>query len=362
MLQSNVFSASYTIARNRFREAAFNLNANLESFAIDEKGSNDEELTIDFAFIGVNQPQWIVVLSSGLHGIEGFFGSAIQLAWMQEAVRRNELQIGIDGAILLIHAINPYGFAWFRRTNEDNIDLNRNFLLQNETYKDAPFEYSLINDFLNPQSPPPLIDPFLFIAIRTILRCGYPILKQAIAGGQYEFSEGLFFGGSSPAKSTQIIQAALPQWVSSAKQIIHLDFHTGLGKWANYELFPSVLLDPSRYTWVFRQFGLDKIAGRVPYKCQGLMGNWLANNFTHKNYVYLNAEFGTYSGLKALASLRAENRFHFYGKEDHKRVKAQLYEVFCPKASAWRQSSLTKGLALVNKALEVCPSMHENLF
>ncbi|NEO97176.1 MAG: DUF2817 domain-containing protein [Symploca sp. SIO2E9] len=355
MLLSNVFSASYTIARNRFREAALNLKANLESFAIDEKGSNHEELTIDFAFIGVKQPKWMVVVSSGLHGIEGFFGSAVQLAWMQEAVGRNELQIGTDGAILLIHAINPYGMAWLRRTNEDNIDLNRNFLLSNKTYKDAPFEYSLLNDFLNPKSPPPLIDPFVLIAIRTIWRYGYPVVKQAIAGGQYEFSEGLFFGGSSPAKSTQIIQAALPQWVSSAQQIIHLDFHTGLGKWANYELFPSVLPDPSRYTRVFRQFGLDKIADRVPYKCRGLMGNWLANNLIHTNYIYFNAEFGTYSGLKVLASLRAENRFHFYGKEDHKGIKAQLYEVFCPKASAWRHSALTQGLALVNKALEVSP-------
>ncbi len=31
-----------------------------------------------------------------------------------------------DLAVVLIHAINPYGFAWIRRVNEDNVDLNRN--------------------------------------------------------------------------------------------------------------------------------------------------------------------------------------------------------------------------------------------
>jgi hypothetical protein len=28
---------------------------------------------------------------------------------------------------MLIHALNPFGFAWLRRVNEANVDLNRNF-------------------------------------------------------------------------------------------------------------------------------------------------------------------------------------------------------------------------------------------
>ena len=37
-------------------------------------------------------------------------------------------QASQDIAALHIHAINPHGFAWMRRTNEDNIDINRNWL------------------------------------------------------------------------------------------------------------------------------------------------------------------------------------------------------------------------------------------
>jgi hypothetical protein len=33
-----------------------------------------------------------------------------------------------DVAVLMIHLINPWGTAWIRRVNEDNIDLNRNYL------------------------------------------------------------------------------------------------------------------------------------------------------------------------------------------------------------------------------------------
>ena len=40
-----------------------------------------------------------------------------------------------DVGVLFLHALNPYGYAWRRRNNEENIDLNRNFLLPGEEYK-----------------------------------------------------------------------------------------------------------------------------------------------------------------------------------------------------------------------------------
>ena len=41
---------------------------------------------------------------------------------------------------MLLHALNPYGFAWDRRVNEDNADINRNFVdfthpPENEAYE-----------------------------------------------------------------------------------------------------------------------------------------------------------------------------------------------------------------------------------
>lgn len=355
------FSDSYAIARNRFRGIALNLGARLASFPIDRKDDNDEALIIDFALIGAKAPKWLVIISSGLHGVEGFFGSAVQFAFLQKALNNGNFHLDSGGGVLLIHAINPYGFAMLRRANEDNIDLNRNFLQQNEEYRGSPLRYSLINDFLNPKSPSQLLDLFLLKALWKVFRYGFPALRQAIAEGQYELPEGLFFGGGSPAKSTQIIQSNLPQWADSASQIIHLDFHTGLGKWATYKLFPLVLADPERYAWVFKQLGSDSVVNGAPYQSQGLMGKWLARKFVQKNYIYLNAEFGTYPQLKMLASLRAENRAHFYGNSDsrvYKKTKVQLLEAFCPKACGWRQSVLIDGLTLIKRALEACSKMH----
>ena len=116
MRLADPFSLSYQIARNRFREAASALDARPEEFAIDSKGPGEEDLTIDVAHVGEARPGSAVVVSSGLHGIEGFFGSAIQLAWL------TALKCGItlpkQSAIVLVHAMSPFGFAWLRRCDE----------------------------------------------------------------------------------------------------------------------------------------------------------------------------------------------------------------------------------------------------
>jgi predicted deacylase len=360
-IASKYFSESYSVSRTRFRKAILHVGSRFEEFPIDQKDDNGEELTIDFALLGAKKPKWLVIISSGLHGIEGFFGSAVQLAFLQTAFSQSSFPTDSEGAALFIHAINPYGFAMQRRTNENNIDLNRNFLQPNEDYRGTSLEYSLINDFINPKSPPKSFDMFIFKALWSSLRYGFPTLKQAIAEGQYEFPMGLFFGGNSPSKSTQIIQTQLPQWIDSASQIIHLDFHTGLGKWATYKLYPKIMSDFDRYAWVFKQLGVDSGVNKAPYQPQGLMGVWLGQKFAHKDYLYLNAEFGTYSGIKMLERLRSENRAFFYGKPGdplYKHAKAQLLDAFCPRNYEWRQTVLMDGLTLIKRSLEACFNMY----
>ena len=65
------------------------------------------------------------------------FAQAQDRLWQMEALLRRGTgryaewlgarALPADTGALLVHAINPYGFAWTRRVNEDNADLNRNF-------------------------------------------------------------------------------------------------------------------------------------------------------------------------------------------------------------------------------------------
>ena len=122
------YPASYHEAREAFRRAAQELNAQIETHVVLSGAKYGGDLTIDVALVGVANPDWSLVLSSGLHGVEGFFGSAIQTAYMRHMKREDV--INSKGQLVLIHSINPFGFFGLRRVNEDNIDLNRNFLVR----------------------------------------------------------------------------------------------------------------------------------------------------------------------------------------------------------------------------------------
>ena len=54
-------------------------------------------------------------------GVHGLGGSA-------RAARRRRPRPEPTTRCVLVHVLNPYGMAWLRRTNENNVDLNRNFL------------------------------------------------------------------------------------------------------------------------------------------------------------------------------------------------------------------------------------------
>ena len=229
------FSRSYAAARERFREAARAAAGVVESHVLPGQGPDGCELAVDVALVGARNPRRAVVVSSGLHGVEGFFGSAVQLAWLRR-LRGGALSIPGGTLVVLPHAVNPFGFAWRRRANEDNVDLNRNFLDDGETYAGVPEHYDGVHDLLNPPTPPARLDAFRLRAAWAVRRHGLSVLQNAVATGQYEHPAGLFFGGREAAVSTRLVQERFWDWTRAAEEVVHLDLHTGLGAYADYRL------------------------------------------------------------------------------------------------------------------------------
>ena len=142
------FSETYSEAREKFRSAATQAGAELQSYPI--ANGLDQDLTMDVARWGDRDARASLVVSSGVHGVEGFLGSAIQLAWLRDTARDlNHQPQGIR--FVFVHAVNPFGFANQRRFNEENVDLNRNFLSDDSEYRGAPQGYLALNNFLNPR-------------------------------------------------------------------------------------------------------------------------------------------------------------------------------------------------------------------
>lgn len=350
------FSPDYATARERFREAAGRLGAPIESVPVGQKGPDGNDLTIDLARWGDRSADRLLVVSSGLHGVEGFFGSAAQLSAMDD--RFGGLEPRTGEAVLLIHALNPFGFAWHRRFDESNIDLNRNCLLEGEPFAGAPPRYLVLDGLLNPKRGFGPLDPFLFRwgAFLIIQRWGLPALKQAVAGGQYERPLGLFFGGKEPASVARIIDRRIGDWFGQASVIRHLDFHTGLGASGTYRLLLDPSVPPEPVENARRAFG-DVIEQGDPrgvaYTARGDIGRWIHHRWAERDCLSFCAEFGTYPPLSVLAALRDENRAWHHHPENHprrQRAGRRLVEVFGPIDPAWRDASVGGASRLIREA------------
>ena len=148
MSASHWFSKSYLESRQRFLTSINELSdlgykVKTDHLLIEAKGLNEEELTIDIAVVGSLESEKMLISSSGVHGVEGYPGSAIQLSIIDEM---KKTIMFADVCIIFIHSINPYGMSWLRRVNENNVDLNRNFL---EKHEGEPDGYKLIDKFVN---------------------------------------------------------------------------------------------------------------------------------------------------------------------------------------------------------------------
>jgi len=340
------FSPDYFSARTRFRESAGSRGARLLALPMTAKGPNAEELTIDIAWFGSESPRRLLLHSSGLHGIEGFAGSAIQLQLLE-----NVPTLPPDAALVVVHILNPYGMSWLRRVNENNVDLNRNFRTEG-SYAGAPPTYANLDPFLNPRSRP-TYDFFFSKAACYVFRYGLTPVKQSVAGGQYEFPHGLFFGGKQLEEGPRIYEAFLNERAASTQKAIVIDVHTGLGEFAE----DSLLVESDDYTRLRNIFGervtaLDPDEGSA-YRIEGGLQSMIFRVFSKTRPTFVGQEFGTYSNIKVLHALREENRWHHYGDGnlDHP-TKHTLTETFCPADESWRETVLKRGQEVVERALE----------
>jgi len=247
--------------------------------------------------------------------------------------------------------------AHMRRFNEDGIDLNRNFLEPGD-FNGVAAGYQSLNGLLNPQTPPSRFEPFRIKALAAIARYGLPALREAIACGQYEYPQGIFYGGNAPCQSAAIVMRYAKQWCEGSDNIVHLDWHTGLGDFGSYNLMLDEYPDSDHYHWFCETFGADCVEAKnakdsTAYPVHGLFGRWMREHLTDSRYLFCTAEFGTYDPIRVLASIRAENRAHHYGTSGHKKVaKAELVECFNPANNNWRKTVVASAVDIVHSAVD----------
>ena len=75
-------SDSYQQARENFLSACSEAGCPVSSYLHPLKGPEGEELATDVAWFGPEDAGKLLVMVSGVHGVEGFSGSATQVGWI----------------------------------------------------------------------------------------------------------------------------------------------------------------------------------------------------------------------------------------------------------------------------------------
>jgi predicted deacylase len=351
------YSSDYFSARQRFLAASGRLGLEHHALQIHAVSPNSEPLTIDIAIAGASKPSSALVLSSGVHGVEGLFGSAVQAAFLEQVAPSWQPPPG--AAVVLIHAVNPFGFAWRRRFNEDNVDLNRNFLLQEEKYSGSPPLSSAFRDVMQPSRPRTRFGFWTARMAVLALRHGIQSFWETLPVGQYDYPDWLYFGGRGPAQSSQALECFLPTLLDEAHEVVHLDFHTGLGRWAECELLVSESEGLDNCEWWLKHFDGDMVrklkSFTRAYEIRGGFGPWLRALFPDAKYRYTTAEFGTYSPMRVIGALADELRWRSdLGTDPLARAsRRRLADTFVPRSRSWRTKALHTGISLVRRATDV---------
>ena len=349
------FPASYGAARDAFRSAARDRGCRQTGHALAVRAPDDGELSIDVAYLGPDEPASMLVVSSGIHGVEGFAGSALQHRFLTRELDPAAWPAHVG--LLLIHAINPLGFATLRRVNESNVDLNRNFVAHPDGHEANP-GYEELHDAINPRSLDDDTEAWCIEQMRAFSdEHGRGRMQEVLTRGQYAWPEGVQFGGERDEESARALREIAERETRGAENVLWIDLHTGLGPNGRLELISEYAPGDPAYERSRRWFGRrarSTLAGdSVSVPLSGVVERGLERALPGRSLTPLTAEFGTHDSRRVFWAMRADNWLHHHGEIDSHQGRAiqdEMMEVFCPADPGWQRRVLDGGAALLGSA------------
>ncbi len=365
---SRYFQASYQASREallaRLKTLSHHHNVLIDSRSVSALtgayGPNGETLALDFCLIGPRQPQHVLMVSCGTHGLEGYVGSAVQHYMLEQVLP--SLNLPANTAIVLLHAINPYGFAWGRRVNEHNVDLNRNFREHFDTSLCDP-DYEALIPLLNPTQWTEESRARDKAALQAFVdEHGLRRLQTAFSSGQYKYPKGVQFGGQAPQASNTHMRALIAEHFTRARKVLWLDFHTGLGDFAACELITGALKDSNEYrlaNQVWSQGVKSAQSGEsISASLNGLLDRGLIHTFPSTCQVaFAFPEYGTYEARRVMDAICADNWLQHHGQPRDSQdpftqaLRRECLEMFSPDSRDWEHRVVAHGAQLVNEAI-----------
>ena len=348
------FAQTYAEARDKFFIAARSRGLGVETHVHPLPGRDGEMLAMDVARDGDLAAPAVLVVSSACHGVEGFCGSGVQVALLGDAAFHDEaMAAGV--ALLYIHGLNPYGFSWWRRTTNENVDLNRNF---RDFAAAAPTNarYDELAALIVPETWPP--DAATTAALDAfVAEHGDRALQQAVSGGQYRHPSGLFFGGNEPTWSHATLRQVLHRHGVRCERLGWIDLHTGLGPSGHGERIfanrdDAVALARAKAWWGEVTSFYD--GSSTSAVLTGLMFNAAYEECPQAEYTGIALEYGTLPQEDVMLALRADQWLENHpGTDDKTRaaIKQLLRDAFYVDTAEWKEQIVAQGVDAARGAL-----------
>ena len=347
MSAARFFSQSYAEARDKFFAAARSCGLGVETHVHPLPGRDGEMLAMDVARDGPRNAQSLLIVSSACHGVEGFCGSGVQVALLEDAAWHQAVHdAGV--AVLYIHGLNPHGFSWWRRTTHENVDLNRNFrdfgaaLPRNASYDE-------IAELVVPEVWPP--DEATAAGFhRFVAERGEKSWQQAISGGQYHHPKGLFFGGAAPTWSQDTLRQVLRDHGSRCTKLAWIDLHTGLGPNGHGERIFACRDDAAAYARARAWWGdITSIydGSSTSAVLTGMMSFAAYEECPQAEFTSIALEYGTLPTMQVLDSLRADQWLENHPEADdaaRRAIKQQVRDAFYTDTDEWKEKIVAQAV------------------
>ena len=323
-------------------------------YAIDE----NDDLYIDKVYLPSSGDRTnLILLTTGVHGMEGYIGSVMLDVFFEEIYPTLDTE---NTGILIVANVNPYGMKYMRRYNENNVDLNRNFIEDWDNFdRSSNKEYPKVDKFLQPEGKMGNafwheVGFYLSLAKEAIFT-GADTISDALLTGQYEYPEGVYYGGDGDEKSTTYLKGVFAECLNGEyENIVHVDIHSGYGPRYNMVIFNSVQ-DETTEAEAREMFGYDYIIAVDSEEFYPTFGDTtdyfyrLKKGMESDKELYSTCfEFGTIGDgfIDSILSLKYtvdENRQHWYPTENEITeavVRENYYELFYPTETEWREKTI----------------------
>jgi hypothetical protein len=349
---SSYYPSDYENARHLFRILAGELDErynNVQNFSIKVPSQIDDDLTVDISYLPAQKDSTnLIILISGLHGVEGYVGHAVQQLFVRMHLNDHLVE---DTGILLIHGVNPFGFKYTRKVTENNIDLNRNSPSGESLYETINDGYPVVYDLVNPKAKvnkSSLGNRLFFLkAINEIRKASLPVLRQAVLQGQYEFAEGIYYGGKQPEPQIEALEPLIASISRPYQKILALDIHTGYGERGKLHFFPNPMEgeEKERMEKLLEGYTIDWGDNEDFYVITGDFTGFIGAINPGKEYYSMLLEYGTLNSQTTMGSLKSihvnilDNQGFHYGyisAKDSLYVKSGTMEMYSPSSTNWR--------------------------